>query len=438
MLTVLFEKLRYLLYQAMDFAKGNVLNMQINEIESINSNYSESKSLVQQNLVKLLKFASSTTEFYKPYSGKSINDFPVINKLIIRKNIDYFISSQYKKEELISVVTSGSTGTPFQVYHDKKKRIRNTADTTVFAKKAGFVIGHRLYYFKIWNKINKKSSLESWSQNIVPYNVFDLRDDAIKVLIDKLNNDNSTIGFLAYASAYDAFCRYLSSNKYEPLKANVQSIIAMSESLNDFSKENMKKYFGATCVSRYSNVENGIIAQQETDGSCEFTINFASYYVEILNLNNDDACEYGKPGRVVITDLYNYAMPMIRYDTGDIGVMKEKLQNKKIVPVLEKIEGRRMDMVFSTTGSLVSSFTITNTMWKYTELQQYQFIQHGQKEYLFKLNCDGVFEKEKQLVDEFKDYFGNDASITIAYVNEIPLLDSGKRKKVMNTFNNFN
>ena len=208
----------------------------------------------------------------------------------------------------------------------------------------------------------------------------------------------------------------------------------MSESLNDFSKENMKKYFGTTCVSRYSNVENGIIAQQEMDGSYEYTINFASYYVEILKLENDEVCEYGKPGRVVITDLYNFGMPMIRYDTGDIGVMKEKMINNKLVPILEKIEGRRMDMVFSTTGGLVSSFTITNTMWKYTELKQYQFIQRGQKEYLFKLNCDGAFEKEKQLVEEFKEYFGSDAMIAVEYVNEIPLLDSGKRKKVMNIY----
>jgi phenylacetate-CoA ligase len=434
MLTIFFEKLRHLLFQAMDTVKGGAVNKQVTAIENVNAAYPASKQLVQQSLDKLLSFASSTTEFYKQYSKKNITDFPVINKSIIRENTDSFISSQYKKEELIAVVTSGSTGTPFKVYHDKKKRQRNTADTMVFSKKAGFELGHRLYYFKIWNKINQKSSFSSWSQNIVPYNVFDLSDDAIKNLIDKLNNDKSTIGFLAYASAYDAFCRYLDTHKYKPLKANVKSIIAMSESLNDFSKENMKKYFGATCVSRYSNVENGIIAQQDMDGSYEYTINFASYYVEILQLDNDEACEYGEPGRIVITDLYNFGMPMIRYDTGDVGAMKEKMMSNKMVPVLEKIEGRKMDMVFSTTSDLVSSFTITNTMWKYTELKQYQFIQRGQKDYLFKLNCDKTFEKEKQLVDEFKEYFGNDAVIAVEYVDEIPLLDSGKRKKVMNTY----
>jgi phenylacetate-CoA ligase len=434
MLNILFEKLRYLLFRSVDLIKGGAVNKQVAAIEAINASYPASKPLVQQSLDRLLSFATATAAYYKPYSNKAITDFPVINKSVIRENFDRFVSSEYSIGQLVKVVTSGSTGTPFMLYHDKKKRLRNTADTMVFSKKAGFQLGHRLYYFKIWNTINQKSTFVNWSQNIVPYNVFDLSDEAIAALIRKLNNDPSTIGFLAYASAYDAFCRYLVHNNCEPVKANVRSVIAMSESLNDFSKENMKKYFGTVCVSRYSNVENGIIAQQEMDGSHEYSLNFASYYTEILNLHNDTVCEYGTPGRVVITDLYNYAMPMIRYDTGDIGVMVEKKINGQLVPVLEKIEGRRMDMVFSTTGGLVSSFTITNTMWKYTELKQYQFIQTGQKDYLFRLNCDGAFEKEKQLVKEFEDYFGADAKITVEYVDEIPLLDSGKRKKVMNTY----
>lgn len=432
MLTVFLEKLRSILFWSTDLLKGGAVYKQVKEIEKLNDDYPASKQTVQQSLDSMLAFAASTTDFYNAFAGRPLEQFPVINKSIIRESTDRFISAKYGKEQLVKVVTSGSTGTPFTAYHDKKKKQRNTADTMVFSKRAGFSIGHRLYYFKIWNNINKKSFLGAWLQNIVPYNVFDLSDDAIKVLLDKINKDKSTIGFLAYASAFDAFCRYMAANNCKPVKANVRSVIAMSESLNDFTKEHMKKYFGSTCVSRYSNVENGIIAQQDVDGSNEYYINLASYHVEILNVDNDTVCEYGKPGRIVITDLYNFGMPMIRYDTGDIGVMKLMTVNGKQVPVLDKIEGRRMDMVFSTTGGLVSSFTITNTMWKYTELKQYQFIQKGSREYLFKLNCEKPFEKEIQLVQEFKEYFGQDAMIAVEYVDEIPLLDSGKRKKVMN------
>ena len=71
-------------------------------------------------------------------------------------------------------------------------------------------------------------------------------------------------------------------------------------------------------------------------------------------------------------------------------------------------------------------------MWKYNTLNQYQFIQIAEKTYLFKLNTDKTFLKEDELINEFKGYLGNDADIKIEYVNEIPLLSSGKRKKVLN------
>jgi phenylacetate-CoA ligase len=42
------------------------------------------------------------------------------------------------------------------------------------------------------------------------------------------------------------------------------------------------------------------------------------------------------------------------------------------------------------------------------------------------------FKRETELIDEFKAYFGHDAVIKVEYVNDVPLLASGKRKKVMN------
>jgi len=431
-MSFVFEQIRYWLFRFTDLIKGGSIQKMTSEITSLNDNYAKALTHQQYQLKKILDFATTTTDYYREYAGKPLQDFPVINKNIIREKPDKFISSHFNKDALVKVVTSGSTGTPFSVYHDAFKKKRNTADTIVFARQAGFEIGHKLYYFKIWNKINKKTSLGAWMQNIVPVNVFDLSDAAIEQLIERLNKDKATIGFLSYASALDAFCRYMKTNSVRPVKANVRSIIAMSEALNDFTKEHMQTYFGVPCVSRYSNVENGIIAQQSTSGGKEFYINFASYCVEILNVQNNDSCKPGEPGRIVVTDLYNYAQPMLRYDTGDIGILSFKNINGQQTPVLEKIEGRKMDMVFNTNGELVSSFTITNTMWKYTELKQYQFIQKGQKEYLFKLNCDVVFNREQELISEFKNYFGLDAVFYLEYIDEIPLLDSGKRKKVLN------
>lgn len=431
---VLAEKLRNIIFWVLDFLKGSKVSTQLNEISSTLYNYDASKNMLDKKLANILSVAANHTKYYSAYKQANIQNFPVINKNIIRQNENAFISSKYDKDKLIQVVTSGSTGTPFCVYHDVQKKIRNTADTIYFAKQANFNIGQKLYYFKIWNDINKKSWFNTWSQNIEACNVFSLSDAAIQTLIDAINADASTIGFLAYASAFDAICRYLDKNPHIKITANVQSAIAMSEALNEYTKQGMQKHFNCQCVSRYSNVENGMIAQQQVGAANEFYINFASYYVEVLNIDNDKPCTIGQAGRIVVTDLYNQAMPLIRYDTGDIGVLAHKNINGVDTPILQKIEGRKMDMVFNTAGHLVSSFTITNGMWKYTELSQYQFIQTGKATYLFKLNCTETFAREALLIDDFKIIFGQDANIQIEFVTEIPLLHSGKRKKVMNLY----
>jgi phenylacetate-CoA ligase len=429
------EKIRNLLFWILDFLKGGKVRKHFSNVVQINTDYPAAKEKVTKQLSSVLAHAANTTAFYGKYKNTAISNFPVINKNIVRENEDLFISSAFEKSTLSKTVTSGSTGTPFCVYHNADKKIRNTADTIYFARLAGYELGQKLYYFKIWNEINSKTGFTAWAQNIEACNVFELSDAAIAKFLNVLNEDRSTIGFLGYASAYDAICSFLDKNPSFEVKANVRSAIGMSEALSDYTKEAMQRHFRCKCVSRYSNVENGMIAQQPLDGN-EFHINFASYYVEILNLENDDACSLGKAGRIVVTDLYNVGMPMIRYDTGDIGVMNEKIKNGKKIPVLEKIEGRKMDMVFNSDGDLVSSFTITNGMWKYTELKQYQFIQNGKSEYQFKLNCDTPFEREAELIADFQKFFGQNSTIAVEYVSEIPLLNSGKRKKVMNIYGN--
>jgi hypothetical protein len=57
-------------------------------------------------------------------------------------------------------------------------------------------------------------------------------------------------------------------------------------------------------------------------------------------------------------------------------------------------------------------------MWLYPEIKQYQFIQTDKKNYLFKLNLEGKFEKRILIDSEFKNYFGLDADISVEYVEQ--------------------
>jgi phenylacetate-CoA ligase len=192
----------------------------------------------------------------------------------------------------------------------------------------------------------------------------------------------------------------------------------------------MEKYFGVPVLSRYSNIENGIIAQQMPESGANYIINWASYFVEILDLENDTALEHGKPGRIVITDLFNYAMPLIRYDTGDIGSMGLDSNGN---PVLTLIQGRKLDTIYNTKGEVFSSAIIWELEY-YNNIKQFQLIQTGEKSYTFKLSVDGKFTESEKLVERFKNHLGLDALITIEEIDEIPVLASGKRRLVVNQF----
>jgi len=141
----------------------------------------------------------------------------------------------------------------------------------------------------------------------------------------------------------------------------------------------------------------------------------------------------GEFGRIVITDLFNYAMPLIRYDTGDVAKLNI-CDNGKIE--FEQIEGRKMDLVYDTQGNILSAWVVYKIIYKYYKLiKQYQFIQQTKKDYEIKLNLQGdKFDFEKELIEEVKIDFGNDANVYITYTNEIPLLASGKRRKVVNNY----
>jgi phenylacetate-CoA ligase len=264
-----------------------------------------------------------------------------------------------------------------------------------------------------------------------PVEVVGLSDKKLETLIQHIKQDASRKAWMGYASGFESICQYLDTITSKPLEPGFQSIISISEHLSEQTRQRMAYYFKTPVVSRYSNMENGIIAQQPLNITSHYVINRASYHVEILNLEHDNPVKAGQLGRIVVTDLFNYATPLIRYDTGDLGVMNviDKIE------VLKRIEGRASDSIFNTIGALVSSFIIIDAC-NFKGILQIQLIQQSKVCYTLKLNVSKTFTKLKELMASFKSYLGSDAIINIEYVEEIPVLSSGKRKITVNNFKN--
>lgn len=426
--------MRNVAFWTMDFLKGGSLRRNLKDISCLmgDAGADAAKGTKEKRIHDLILHATTHCQFYSKYENPiSLKEFPVINKNLIKENRDSFIADNIRRRKMISITTSGSTGTPFTTFHDRRKKDRNYADTLFFAGLTGYKPGHRLIYLKIWVGQKMKSRKNYWLQNFIPVDVIRFNDNEVADLIKRMETDNSTFSILGYASALEEICKYLDRRNISTVRSNVKSIIAISETLNDYTRDGIKKYFGIPVVSRYSNLENGIIAQQLVgDDSSKYLVNTASYFIEILRMDSDEAAVDGELGRIVVTDLFNYALPMIRYDTGDVGAIEIDPANIER-KYLTTVEGRKLDLLFDTAGNLISSFLVYKNMWQYTEIDQYQLIQESEKQYTFRINVKVPFSQESKLIEEFKSFLGADADFRVEYVSEIPLLASGKRKKIV-------
>ena len=420
-----------------DTLKGGEVKQQYKEVKlGVEQPNSEAvKSNQRKQLTRLLVHASNTTPFYKNYKNiKNLQDYPVIRKTIIQDNFEAFQSTTFKDVKNFKVSTSGSTGVPFFLFQNTGKRYRNHADVIYFAGEAGFKVGDRLYELEVWRGHNKKGTFKSKLQNVVQFDISRLTDQRIEEFLALLKScgqkKKSIIGF---ASAYEMIAQYLEKANLTFNNLGVISAIANSEYLIPYTKKTFGKHLNTQVLSRYSSEEIGIVAQQTLKSPNSFVLNHASYKIELLDFNSDQHVMPGEFGRIVITDLFNYAMPIIRYDTGDIAKMD--LSSDGIME-LEQIEGRKMDLVYDSSGNIISPFVVYTKFYKYYNLlKQYQFIQQGKKSYEIKLNPqEETFEFEKELIEDIKSDFGGDSTVKVTYVDEIPPLSSAKRRKVVNNF----
>jgi phenylacetate-CoA ligase len=430
---ILSEWIRRMVFWALDFLRGSKVRKHYVDIKNIMGNGMDPNvsKIQEDHLNSILKYATENVEFYKKFNGfDSIKSFPVINKNIIKNNYDAFQSPEFLGATVVNMHTSGSTGTPFVVRQDKNKRDRVYAEMMYFWGKAGYQIGMRYVFFRIWTSLNRRSKLSAWARNILMVDIQRLDEENLEKIRNTLKADRKIRMLLGYASTFENLANYLFTCGDIAEMFNINTLISFGEVLPESTREKLKKIFDCDVVSLYSNQENGMLAQ-ECVGNKEFHVNRASYHVELLKLDSDDPVSVGELGRIVVTDLFNHAMPLIRYDTGDNGIWKKEPECGWYSQVFSSIQGRMVDFIFDTNGIKISPESVSAYMWPFDKLLQYQFVQESAKQFTLKLNgAEGHYD-DAIFVNLFKDFLGKDAEIIIEHVNEIPVLASGKRKNVV-------
>lgn len=426
------------LYWVSDWCNGSPVRKQYRDIRTIMEDPSKGTLLRESHLRDILNHAVNNSSYYSKCDPNNLNSFPVVNKNILRDNYEAIRVENSlipgQKGEVHVQHTSGSTGTPFYIHQDTRKRARRIAELKYFGEVVGFRSHDPLVHLRIWTRWQNKSKWQSFKENIVAFNMSNLGDERLLELCQIIRNKKISC-LRGYASSFATIARFIGEHNIQ--LPSLKIIIAGSEALHEDVRKLVKNNIGCNIISQYANEENGILAQESIySDKHEFYLNHASYYFEVLKMDEDTPADFGELGRIVLTDFFNFAFPVIRYDTGDLAIKGHPNSLSNTYFCFEKLYGRRLDLIYNTKGEPISAMTLSRCLKYYPNILQWQFIQKGAKEYLLKIALKpNTSLEEASIVSVLKESFGEDANISFEYVEDIPVLNSGKRKPVICEYN---
>lgn len=328
---------------------------------------------IMTKLEKMLLYVSKHNDFYKnrikEYEIKDpldITQWPVLTRKELQENRYNMFSDGYKakyfNQLLIRQLSSGSTGMPVNVYWDHKdwyasnvslwrKRKKNYEINPV-DKYCTFILNafgvkpeeERLYY------INKPNNIMSFNISLI------LDESGYKRVIKLINEFKPDWLYIQPFVLNQLICAYKDLN-IQPVKS-IRYIESVGEILTSDLRRKAEEFFDFGITNMYGSEEMNGIAYESSKGNLQVIED--NVFVEVQN-SNCIGCS--GTGETIITNLNNYAMPLIRYNQGDIVELNTKMPYyDEKSSVIDKIQGRTMESIVVGNGIELNSFLLCEIM----------------------------------------------------------------------------
>ena len=370
-----------------------------------------------------------------PFDIGSINDFkklPAITKRDIQEHKSEMLAGNIPEKQRVTNQTGGSTGSPLQFWVDKERFDSRRASTDRHNAWAGLRPGDWCAY--LWGARmdvgDTAGPQVNWRQRalyrMLPLNTSSIGPDDLDAYIAVLRKYRPRY-LLAYAQAAVMFAKYC--NHIGAGDIQFESMITTAEVLLPEQREFLEETFGGKVFNRYGCREISLLAS-ECEHHTGMHVNADAVIVEIEPVAGMPA----NVGRVLVTDLLNRSMPLIRYEIGDFAswVDGPACPCGRSLPRIAKIEGRATDFLRLPDGTLISGPALTLVIADMPELRQVQIVQRGERH--VHLNVvptpghitDGIDKLKRRLYPYFRDTM----QITSSVVENIPCEASGKYRFV--------
>lgn len=359
-----------------------------------------------EKLKRILEFVSTNNNFYKTTISENniinhlnIKEYPLIDRKTLQKNRYCMFSngyqSDYYNQKLKHQSSSGSTGTPINVYWDYKGwYISNLSLWRQRKLNYGIKPNDRYISFSLsYIGINKDSDeifYTNYSENELSINISSVMTNKEYLSLIEIINSFEPKWMYIQPSILNKLLYY-----YEKYRINIpvslNYIETFGELLSLHIKRKTEKVFGIQIIDMYGSEEMNCIAYTSLDN--HMYISDDNVYIEVYR----DAKIYDEGvGEAVITNLNNYAMPLIRYLQGDVINLKvNKEKNKKEIL---QIFGRNSED-FYIENKNINSFLLSELIFFVNNdlddvIEQFQFIYYKN---ITKLICNVVLDKERRL-----------------------------------------
>lgn len=399
-----------------------------------------------RRLSELLTHAYEHTPYYRkifddaglaPKAFKDISvllKLPLLTKDIIRKEYDGLKADNVDPRHVLKATTGGSTGTPLAFLRDKNSIYLRKGQELYFDRWMGYEIGAKTALFVAASHFTgtvehlKAKFRNSTCERLLSFNPYNITDEYMRVFLDQFRKFNPVM-IKCFPNSLTIFADFLKRNsiKVKP----VRSISCTGENLYPRQRELFAEVFGGEVFEKYGTRESGIIACEcaAHEGMHIFT---EGSVIELLDENGKPA-PLGGMGRIVVTDLFNRAMPLIRYEIGDMAVASGGKPCKcgSTLPRIACILGRDRDIIVDSAGNPKPGYLFVEVINNLNLDAQFQIIQDSPLSLQVKIGKSKTDIDTAYLTKKFKSIVGEPFKISFEFTQDIPRDPSGKYRYVV-------
>jgi phenylacetate-CoA ligase len=360
---------------------------------------------------------------------RSLEPLPLLDRATISEQLDRLRGTNVSAERFVANGTGGSTGEPLRFFDDRQEAGWSDAAIWRSHRWFGVDVGDRCTY--LWGSNFDLSRFQGFSGrlrsrllNLQMLPAWELSEKTAPRFYEMLGDFRPRL-LLGYAGALYEWARLLGTGR-EPIPG-LSAVIASAETLDEEAREIIEGSFKVPVYNRYGGRDIHFVAQEcrEREG---LHINCESVFVEMVRDGRPAAA--GELGEIVVTRLDNFAMPFIRYRSGDLGIVaKGSCRCGRSLPLIEKIEGRLQDAIVTSDGRIISGLFFAHMMKDCPEVKAFQVHQLSIDQLLVMVVLkEQPFSSQPRIQRIIEQYMGRDMKVRFEVQDALALTPSGKRR----------